>query len=432
MQYAALEDVPMFKIRADEGADKEKQQCLLLGASSVTHMMKAVCNREEGEKAIYYMSKPGSTVEDMYKALKKALENKSFFLADDHCDREIFKQTGMRPLLILVYMTLNDLNAILDAEYLTDTMEAFRQLITRFQANTRRQTRISFTSYMYAPSRRDNHGKLSEMNAIIDKANKEVFNVATYDPNSRLLRPVKTGRPGNVTLIKPDGEHENFHTDTSITGNWILPGAYHVSDKKLREIIKDVRIFFELGMQEPNSRPWDAYDLDVEIDLKETIPKFNPGEEYPSLNTASLYATRAANNGGNRKEGDSQRQPGDRTLGDFVEAATDDQRDHEGDDREKSKRSRQSKNRDQVKKRPSMDQEERRHMARQAARQRTKERVRGATADKEKMWQEIKDKAETVRPPTDARVHIEAEVASLSVGTQEGSFIQNDNNLNIR
>ena len=378
----------------------------------MAHMMKAVCNREEGEKAIYYMSKPGSTMEDMYKALKKALDTKDFFRLDQHCNEDVRKK-GTRPLMILMYMTLNDLNAILDAEYLTDVLEGFRQLVVNFENSTKRITRISFSLYMYAPSRRDSHHKLSEMNAIIEKANRDVFGVATYDPNTRLLRPVKTGRPGNISVITPEGSHENFHTDTTITGNWILPGAYHVSDKKLREIMKDVRVFFNLGMQEPNPRPWDAYDLDVEIEMDQAIPKFNPSEEYPSLESASLYANKAT--GSNSRKDDDQRNPGDRTLADFVEPVLN--MEDDGQDRDKSKRSRQSRNRDRDenrKKKSEEDQEERRQQAKKMARQRNRERVR-ASVDKAKQWQEIKDMAEAVRPPVDTRAHIEADVASLSM-----------------
>ena len=392
---------------------------MLLGASSVAHMMKAVCNREEGETAMYYMSRPGSTIDDMFKALKKAMDSKDFFRLDEHGDPEIKKANDdkPRPLMILVYMTLNDLNAILDAEYLTDTMEAFRQLTESFQKATGRLTRISFSLYMFAPSRREAHTRLSEMNAIIEKANKEIFLVSTYDPNTRLLRPVKTGRPGNVTLYKPDGSQENFHTDTSITGNWILPGAYHVSDKKLRQISKDIRVFFSLGMQEANARPWDAYDMDVQIELDEVLPKFNPNEEYPSLNSASLYATRAAS--GSQEKEKEDRAPGERTLGDFVEQA----RDREGEDQDrngpKRTRTRKHEDREGDKRARRESQEDRRLQARQAARKRTKERLRGTTEDKSDKWQEIKTDAEGARPPTDTRVSIEFDVASMSMSSED-------------
>ena len=399
----------MFKIRADEGASREKQQNLVLGASTVAHMMKAVCNREEGETAMYYMSKPGSTLDDMYKALKKVLEKKSFFLLDDKCDAEVKKAEGKRPLMILVVMTLNDLNAILDAEYLSDSLESFRLLIRRFETYSGRETKISFTQYMYAPSRRDNHVKIAEMNAIIEKANKEIFSVATYDPNTRLLRPVKTGRPGNVTVYKPDGSSDNYHTDTSMTGNWILPGAYHVADKKLREITKDIRVFFNLAMQEANPKPWDAYDLDVKIDVDDVLPKFDPTDEYPSLASASLYASKAART---RNEETEERAPGDRVLSDFLDPAME-------HDRDKPKRSRQGRDKhrdDERRRRREESLEDRRQQARQAARQKAKERLRPTKDEATKnKWQEIKDKAESVRPPVDARVHIEGEVANMSV-----------------
>ena len=408
MQYAALEDIPVFKIRADEGANRERQQNLVVGASTVAHMMKPVCNREDGETAMYYMSKPGSTLDDMYKALKKVLESKSFFLLDDKCDPKV-RQAGKRPLMILVVMTLNDLNAILDAEYLTDTLESFRILSKRFETCSGRTTKISFTQYMYAPSRRDNHVKLAEMNAIIEKANKEIFLVATYDPNTRLLRPVKTGRPGNVTVYKPDGTSDNYHTDTSMTGNWILPGAYHVADKKLREITKDIRVFFNLNMQEPNPKPWDAYDLDVEIDVDDVLPKFDPTDDYPSLASASLYASKAAET---RKEAREERGPGERVLGDFMENGME----HDRDRAKRSRRGRDKDRDDERRRRREESLEDRRQQAKQAARQEAKERLRATedTATKDK-WQEIKDRAETVRPPVDVRVHIEGEVASLSV-----------------
>ena len=417
MQYAALEDVPVFKIRADEGASKEAQQNLIVGASTVAHMMKAVCNREEGETAMYYMSKPGSTLDDMYKALKKVLEEKSFFLLDDKCDPEV-KKAGKRPLMILVVMTLNDLNAIMDAEYLTDSLESFRLLTTRFETCSGRKTKLSFTQYMYAPSRRDNHVKIAEMNAIIEKANTEIFSTATYDPNTRLLRPVKTGRPGNVTVIKSDGTSDNYHTtDTSMTGNWILPGAYHVADKKLREITKDVRVFFNLAMQESNPKPWDAYDMDVEIDVDDVLPKFDPTDEYPSLASASLYANKASARNDERRE---ERAPGERVLGDFLEQA-EEQGGRQGakQDRDGAKRSRQGRDREENsdrRKRREESLEDRRQQARQLARQRTKERIRAAkNSATEEKWQEIKDKAEAVRPPVDARVHIEGDVANMSV-----------------
>ena len=420
MQYAALEDVPVFKIRADEGASKEQRQHLLLGASTVAHMMKAVCNREDDETAVYYMSKPGSTLDDMYKALKKVLE-KPFFMLDENCDPEIKKDTGRRPLRILVVMTLNDLNAILDAEYLTDTLEGFRQLIQRFKVGSERDTKISFTQYMYAPSRRDSHVKLAEMNAIIEKANKEILDVATYDPNTRLLRPVKAGRPGNVTVYRPDGRSENYHSDTSMTGNWVLPGAYHVADKKLREIVKDLRVFFKFDMQEANPKPWDAYDLDVDIDVEDLLPKFDPNDEYPSLNSASLYANKAAS-GSKKTTEREEREPGDRTLGDFLEPAVDGGRAQEEEHR-RAKRSRQNKDRErdeERRRRREESLEDRRQQARQAARQETKERVRGAAKeDKDDKWQEIKDKAETVRPPVDSRVFIEGDVAKMSVDAGE-------------
>ena len=422
LQYAALGDVPTFKIKADEGAEKEDHQFLLLGASTINHMTKPVCNREEQETAVYYMSKPGCTVEEMYKALRKAMETKEFFLIDNHCHEDIKNRLGngqYRPLMIVVYMSLNDLGAILDAEYLTDMLEAFRQLVVAFEEATNRKTRISFTLYMFAPSRRDFHSKLSEMNLILERANRDVFGTATYDPNTRLLRPVKPGRPGNTTLIKPNGEEENFHSDNTITGNWALPGAYHVADKKLREIMKDLRVFFNWKMQESNPRPWDAYDMDVEFQLDEAIPKFNPNDEFPSLNSALLYANRTAGSGTNRHEQNGQQQQeqednaNGRTLGGFIEQA------RERGDRRRDGKQKQSTKNEEKKARLERSQEERKKSAREAARKKTKERLTMTNQDEANRWQQIRESAESVRPAIDNRTEMEGAVANLNVGEAE-------------
>ena len=410
----------MFKIKADENADKERIQYLLLGASTVSHMMKPVCNREEDEVPIYYMSKPGSTMDDMYKALKKTMEEKVFLGMDTHCHQDVrdelskektqSNQNPKRPLYIVVYMSLNDLNAILDAEYLTDTLEGYRQLIAAFERATGRITRISFTLYMYAPSRREAHGRLSEMNAILEKANTEVFGTATYDPNTRLLKPVKVGRPGNTTVIKPDGTPENFHSDNTITGNWALPGAYHLADKKLREVCKDIRVFFGLGMQEPNKRPWNAYELDMEIDMSEALPTFNPHEEYPTLESAVLHGNRKESNSGQQEEQvDQDESAGGRTLGSFINEAR-------SKSKESAKRYKKSTpSAEEKREKFEREQEERRRQARDAARKKTKERAAKANQAEAEKWQHIKDCAENARAPADNRLDIEENVADLNV-----------------
>lgn len=89
MQYTVLDDAAVFKLRADESANLEHQQNILVGTSTVAHMTQAACHREINEQAIYYMYRAGSTIEDMYKAMKKGLDTKSFFLDDDHFSSEI-------------------------------------------------------------------------------------------------------------------------------------------------------------------------------------------------------------------------------------------------------------------------------------------------------------------------------------------------------
>ena len=80
------------------------------------------------------------------------MEEKQFLKMDSHCEAELrdklVKKLQHRPLCILVVMTLNNLNAILDADYLTDMLESFRQLIVNFQKDTKRVTTISFMLYI--------------------------------------------------------------------------------------------------------------------------------------------------------------------------------------------------------------------------------------------------------------------------------------------
>ena len=246
------------------------------------------------------------------------------------------------------------------------------------------------------------------MNAILEKANKEIFDMASYNPNTRLFKPVKTGRPGNTTMFKPDGNTVNFHSDNTVTGNLVLPGAYHAADKKLREISKDIRIFFKSNMQVPNQRLWDAYNLDINIDIEEVLPTFNPEKQYLSLESAMLYSKKAtARKDSEESNEDEQETPpkerGGRTLGNFLDRA-----------RKDSRRSKNPRfNPDERKARFEREQEERRRYAKDVAKKRMKDRVMKQDKAKAAKWQEIKDSAETARPPSDKRVDIEVDVVEL-------------------
>ena len=218
-------------------------------------------------------------------------------------------------------MTLNDFRAVMDQEYLMDMLEFFKDLFEDFEKKNERKIRASFTPYMFAPARRVDHPRICEYNAIIVEANSKIFGTGTYDPNIRLLRPVKTGKPGNTTITLPDGSQLNFHSDTLVRGNWQLSGAYHVSDKKLRQICKDLRVFFTKNLTEGNGRPWDAYEMDLDIELDNILPLYDPDDQFPSIEMGT--ARSFFNSADNRVIEESPKSqtvagPSNRTLGDFM------------------------------------------------------------------------------------------------------------------
>lgn len=424
LQYATLDDAPVFKLRADEAAEQESAQSVLVGASTVSHMTtQAACHREENEQAVYYMFRPGSTLEDMYKATKKGLTGKTFFTMDDHFSPEIKEVSGERDLNLLYVMTLNDMGAVMDQEYLIDMLEAFKALFEEFEQNYKRKVRASFTPYMFAPARRSDHAKICELNSIVVEANEKIFGTGTYDPNVRLLRPVKAGKPGNTTLSLPDGTLANFHTDTSMRGSWIIPGAYHVSDRKLRQISKDMRVFMASGLTESNGRPWDAYDIDLDIKLDEVIPMVDPNDQFPSLEAGAsrsffqeMDRSSESTQAGAEASGDEPR-PSRRTLRDFMP------REAEGENRRKI---RKNGSKDEERKaRIERSQEERRNQAKEAAKQRAKERNK-ASGQRLDAWSEIKGQANKVkRSLENANFNLVDNVAGLNMAESHHNISNN-------
>ena len=235
----------------------------------------------------------------------------------------------------------------------------------------------------------------------------------------RLLRPVKEGRPGNTTLRLPDGSMANFHSDTSNNGNWTLPGAYHVSDRKLRQICKDVRVFFGNKLTEGNGRPWEVYEMDVEFELTMTLPLFDPNKQHPSMETSYTrsYNQVTAGNSQGRQVEESSQEPeagaSSRTLGDYFP--------RQDEDREKDKRRgrRQTSREEDKRGKRERQQEERRIQARETARQKAKARNK-ATEERRAAWEQIRGHANKVKKDVQtANFNLIENVADLNMGSNQ-------------
>ena len=301
-QYKPISHKPKFVVKEDQGADFCGAQCLLLGASNIENMKLSV-KRSASQSAITYATKPGATIEELFEGLQRILQDPHF--SQDTAS----KFTAPRKLLIVLFSTLNDLGAVLDKHYLTDQLQSFESLINQFSDATGRVVRFSVTPYLHAPNKKQHHEQLDDYNRIIVNANTTIFKTATYDPNVQLVRPAKAGRPGNANFMDESDTIRHFHSEAE---NWMPSAGYHISELKLKDIADDLRVFFSSELSIPNGRPWDAFDMGIEID-DEPIPMRQDGD--PEFTIISNYAMAAL--GARPKEINSrqQQQPPIVTLG---------------------------------------------------------------------------------------------------------------------
>ena len=236
-----------------------------MGASNVSNMFKEI-RRVKNQQAIYYFFKAGATLTEMVNGIELLLKE-NVIVKDLNNHSSI---PGERPLNILFMMTLNDLDAVLNTDFVANAMETIYGLIEQFSNETQRLTTVSFMPYPHAPSRRSSHETLDDVNEYIRNQNENVFESATYDPNTLLVRPAKAGKPGNVNIKNlKNGEIEFYH---SANEHWRNQGGYHFSNSTLTKLSTDIRTFLGDDMKTGNTEPWDSYSLSLDIDLDETVP----------------------------------------------------------------------------------------------------------------------------------------------------------------
>ena len=192
---------------------------------------------------------------------------------------------GERPLNILFMMTLNDLDAVLNTDFVANSMETVFGLVEKFSIDSGRLTTVSFMPYPHAPSRRSSHEILDDVNEYIRNQNANMFESATYDPNTLLVRPAKAGKPGNVNIKNINtGDIEFYH---SANEHWRNQGGYHFSNSTLTKLSADIRTFLGDDMKTGNTEPWDSYSLSLDIDLHDTVPSI-PEPIQPSNTTLDI------------------------------------------------------------------------------------------------------------------------------------------------
>ena len=197
MQANNVKSTIAFNLERDEGADEYYKQLLVMGASNITITCYKVGMREEDSIPIYYYCKSGANLEEYETFIGKLLEK-------DEIRRDTMNKTGVaRELNIAIWLTMNNVGRLyMDAScrYLSNRLVRIAQKFEGFYEETGRCTRLSFIPYMHVPQMIDHHPNIDKFNDYVRSFNKNALKTHTYDVDTLLLKPPKTGETANVKI----------------------------------------------------------------------------------------------------------------------------------------------------------------------------------------------------------------------------------------
>ena len=218
---------------------------------------------EEDTTPIHYYCKSGANLEEYEIFITKLLEK-------DEIRRDTLNKTGIaRELNVAIWLTLNDVGRLYmdrGCRYLSNMLVKIAGKFEGFYEETGRATRLSFIPYMHVPQMVDYHQDIDGFNDYVKSFNKSALKTHTYDVDTLLLKPPKTGEAANVKI-----KGKAF---VSANSCWRLQSATgtHLSNFKMAEIMSDIRKFLDDDFRTDSDSP--SLDLEPTVIIgTEPLPK---------------------------------------------------------------------------------------------------------------------------------------------------------------
>ena len=232
--------------RREEGADSYKTQNVVIGSSNVDNASHLGIMLHQEEVPFYYVSKPGATIQELYKILQlicSSDEIKYDTLRDNVDD-------GPRPLRVLIWTPSNDIGRpYMDSAgvHLAHNLVKITDFLQKFAEETGREVKLAFTTLIYYVTHSDYFSCVDQWNEIIRRHNKNACYSETYDLNTILVKRPKPGEAGLVTIKKVA-----YVSPPEVVRK--LEGT-HLTEHFLAKIFGDLRTYFNSNFDSASPTP---------------------------------------------------------------------------------------------------------------------------------------------------------------------------------
>ena len=278
-QADQIEASSNFSLIYDIGAHDYPKQLLIIGASNLYNAAHEV-SLCDGQPPIpvYYYVRQGGNLEELEIGLSK-LCKEDYFICDS-MRHHSFKTP--RPLNILLFSTCNDVGRpYMDPQgkYLARMVFKMHKIIADFATMSKRKVKFALTTYMHAPHQFRFHEYVDTYNNKIREINAEVFEVATYEADNLVVKPLKTGEIGMISI---DGMRYNSPDE-----NWRSSKGHHLMGHVLMSYLHDFRLYLNDDFATKSRRPQEALEYKITVSGTPLTKKSMP--EPPKWATAETH-----------------------------------------------------------------------------------------------------------------------------------------------
>ena len=279
MQADQIEAASSFNLLYDQGAHLYPKQLLIIGASNIHNAAHEVglCDGQP-PIPVYYYCRTGANLEEFETGLTK-LCKEDYFIRDSVRHRS-FKEP--RQLNVLIFSTNNDVGRpYMDqkGKYVVRMIFKLHKILQDFAQASGRKVIFAVTTYLHAPHQFRFHEYIDCFNDKIREVNSEVLGVETYELDNLVVKPLKTGEIGMVTI---KGRRYNSPDE-----NWRSTKGHHLMGHVLMSYLHDFRIYMNGDFAVKSKVPSDALELKIEVSNK-PLPKQDMPEP-PKWATAETH-----------------------------------------------------------------------------------------------------------------------------------------------
>ena len=263
----------------DIGAHAYPKQLLIVGASNIYNVAHEVglCDGQP-PIPIYYYCRQGGNLEELETGLAK-LCKEDYFLCDS-MRHHSFKKA--RPLNVLLFSTCNDVGRpYMDPQgsYLARMLFKLHKILVDFAKESGRKVTFAVTTYMHAPHQFRFHENVDRYNDKIRQINNDVLGIATYESDNLIVKPLKTGEIGLITI---NGRRYNSPDE-----NWRSAKGHHLMGHLLMSYLHDFRIYLNDDFANKSRRPEEALEFKISVSSTPLTKKDMP--EPPKWATAETH-----------------------------------------------------------------------------------------------------------------------------------------------